>query len=113
VATLHHFLKTIPQKKGIEKNLYIKKFIKEIIYSEENIQINLYFSKDFAPQNFSKSNFRDEWEGDNLKGNLYSENPKNLVCSNKNGSPFREEPNFIIPIIIPNTIHKCKKKNLS
>ena len=27
-------------------------------------------------------------------------------------SPFREEPNFIIPIILPNTIHKCKKKNL-
>ena len=26
--------------------------------------------------------------------------------------PFREGPNFIIPIILPNTIHKCKKKNL-
>jgi len=45
-STLQHFLKTIPQKKslpagrqGLEKNLFIKKFIKEIIYSKENIQI--------------------------------------------------------------------------
>jgi len=68
--TLQHFLKILPQKKGIEKNLLIKKFIKEIIYSKENIQINLYsmpekfryiasFSRNFTPQNFSDLNKRD------------------------------------------------------
>ncbi len=41
------FLKSLAQKKGIEKNLLIKKFIKNILYSKEQIQINLYYSKDF------------------------------------------------------------------
>jgi len=88
-SSLQHFLKTLPQKKGIEKNLFIKKFIKEIIYSKENIQINLCFSSNFAPQNFSDSNLRNRWEGNNFKEKLLSENPKNLVCSNKYGSPGR------------------------
>ncbi len=86
-STLQHFLKTLPQKKGIEKNLLIKKFIKEIIYSKENIQINLYFSKNFTLQDFSDSNIRDGWEGNNLKEFLPSRNLQNLVCSNKYGSP--------------------------
>jgi len=55
-STLQHFLKTFVQKKGIEKNLFVKKFIKEIIYSKENIQINLYFSRNFALQDFSDLN---------------------------------------------------------
>jgi hypothetical protein len=41
------FLETLAQKKGIERNLYIKKFIKNILYSKNQIQINLYYSKDF------------------------------------------------------------------
>ena len=41
------FLETLAQKKGIEKNLLIKKFIKNILYSKDQIQINLYYSKDF------------------------------------------------------------------
>jgi len=32
------------EKKGIEKNLLAKKFIKSIIYSKESIEINLLFS---------------------------------------------------------------------
>ncbi len=41
------FLESLAQKKGIEKNLLIKKFIKNILYSKEQIQINLYYSEDF------------------------------------------------------------------
>ena len=41
------FLETLAQKKGIERNLLIKKFIKNILYSKDQIQINLYYSKDF------------------------------------------------------------------
>jgi len=53
VQTLQLFLKTLPQKRGIEKNLWAKKFIKNIIYSKENIQINLYCSIDSEDFDFS------------------------------------------------------------
>jgi len=35
-------------EKVIEKNLWAKKFIKNIIYSKSDIQINLYYSTDFG-----------------------------------------------------------------
>lgn len=41
------FLKSLAQQKGIERNLLIKKFIKNILYSKEQIQINFYYSEDF------------------------------------------------------------------
>lgn len=37
----------MPSKKGIERNFLIKKFIKDILYSKEQIHINLYYSDDF------------------------------------------------------------------
>ncbi|MCS7054103.1 MAG: hypothetical protein NZM09_10275, partial [Ignavibacterium sp.] len=48
------FLKSLAQQKGIERNLLIKKFIKDILYSKEQIQINLYYSEDF--DTFKNSN---------------------------------------------------------
>jgi len=48
------FLKNLAQQKGIERNLLTKKFIKNLLYSKDQIQINLYYSKDFdAPENSS------------------------------------------------------------
>ncbi len=41
------FLKSLVQQKGIKRNLLIKKFIKNILYSKEQIQINLFYSEDF------------------------------------------------------------------
>lgn len=41
------FLKTLARQKGAERNLLIKRFIKDIIYSKEQVQVNLYYSKDF------------------------------------------------------------------
>ena len=41
------FLKSLAQQKGIERNLLIKKFIKDILYSKEQMQINLYYAEDF------------------------------------------------------------------
>ncbi len=45
---LKFFLKTLARQKGIERNLLIKRFIKDIIYSKDQIHINLYYSKDFG-----------------------------------------------------------------
>lgn len=46
--TLTHLTKTLPQKRGIDKNLFIKKFVKNIIYSPSQIQINLNCFKDIS-----------------------------------------------------------------
>lgn len=40
--TLRRLTKSLVQKRGIEKNLFIKKFIKSIIYSTNSIQVNLF-----------------------------------------------------------------------
>ncbi len=42
--TLQCFIEGIKQRKGIDKNLWAKKFIKNILYSKSDIQINLYYS---------------------------------------------------------------------
>ena len=45
-------LNTSSKSVGIAKNLVAKKFIKSILYSTENIQINLYFSNNFEENLF-------------------------------------------------------------
>jgi len=110
-STLQHFLKTLPQKKGIEKNLYIKKFIKEIIYSKENIQINLYFSICFEDLDFSFLGRTNKNERRKIHPEFSAEDKNLMVRSVQNGSRFNSSVNYL-PIILPNTIHGCKKKNL-
>jgi len=43
--TLQHFVQILPNKKGIEKNLWAKKFIKNIDYSKEEIAVILYYKR--------------------------------------------------------------------
>ena len=40
--TLCHFIKILPQKKDISKNLWVKKFIKKVEYSKEEIALTVY-----------------------------------------------------------------------
>jgi site-specific DNA recombinase len=92
--TLAAFVKSLSQKQGLEKNLLCRRFIKSIIYSKESIQINL-----FSPL-ASKEKSSAEGGG-------------NFSLKNKVGWAFRLNPNHIIPIILPNAIHQCRKKNLN
>ncbi len=43
MQTLQNFIKKLPEKKGIEKNLWVKKFIKRVDYSKEEIALFLYY----------------------------------------------------------------------
>ena len=45
--TLRLFVKGLSKRKGIEKNLWVEKFIKRIIYSKEEILISLYYKRSF------------------------------------------------------------------
>ena len=50
VSILKTFLSFLSQRRGVERNLLVKRFIKEIIYSPETIKITLFYSenlKDF------------------------------------------------------------------
>jgi len=54
VSILKSFLSALADKKGIERNLLIRRGVKEIIYSKENIKITLFYSenlKDFQVSN--------------------------------------------------------------
>jgi len=88
VQTLDLLVKSLLNLRGIEKNLLAKKFIKSIIYSIESIEINFRFPA-----------------GGNKKA--CQEMAGQKVCNMKTGSLFRS-----IPIILPNEIHHCKKRNL-
>ena len=72
---LQHFVKILPERKGIEKNLWVKKFIKKIDYSKEEIALILYY-KSFESTNspYSASGLAEENAGRNLV----------LVASKKN-----------------------------
>ena len=41
--TLRLFVKGLIERKGIEKNLWAKKFIKSIVYSKEEIAVSFYY----------------------------------------------------------------------
>ncbi|GAI80469.1 unnamed protein product [marine sediment metagenome] len=57
----------MPEKKGIEKSLWVKKFIKRVDYSKEEIALNLYYKglKD-ADHGISASGRAEENAGRNL-----------------------------------------------
>jgi site-specific DNA recombinase len=98
--TLQHFVKILPEKKGIEKNLWAKKFIKNIIYSKSHIKINLLnpsFSKDYKDfedfdfNSFGEKNACAPQGAQKTKGKIHKEfSPSNsdfLVRNLRNGSP--------------------------
>ena len=109
--TLQCFIKGISERKGIEKNMWAQKFIKEIQYSESDIQINLFYptsSDNFKSLDFGGQPVRSR--GQSLD-ELTPDVSDSTVRNSKNGGAFSAPSNYI-PIILPNIIHKCRKKNL-
>ena len=54
IFILKSFLSLLSQRKGIEKNLLAKKFIKDIFHSKENIKITLFYSENLRNLKFSQ-----------------------------------------------------------
>jgi len=116
ISILKSLLSSLATKKGIERNLFAKRFIKEIIYSKENIKIDLFYSENSENfKNFSagKSPARLQACG----AEIPSDNKENLVFSNK--SEFVSDTTSAqtksvqtFSLILPNLIHKSRKKNL-
>ncbi len=102
------FLKSLAQQKGIERNLLIKKFIKNILYSKDQIQINLYYSKDFDAFKNSILPSGVGSGGDKKEKGIsvsFSENPQ-FVMSNLAPGPglepgLKDPKSLVLPITPP------------
>ncbi len=83
--TLQCFIEGINQKKGIDKNLWAKKFIINILYSKSDIQINLYYST--GSENLNSSDFTDVHKTSRVKTlDAFSPDVSNAsVCDKKAG----------------------------
>jgi len=62
VSVLKSFLAFLSQRRGVERNLLAKKFIKSIFYSQENIKIALFYSGN-SRVSLSKENPALLWQG--------------------------------------------------
>ena len=111
--TLKFFLSALKTKTGVERNLLAKRFLEKITYSPESIKISFVL-------------------GENLFNSLQNENPAPEVRGGAEFSPEnfsalrrKTEPEFVsfnnapelkpsqtFDIILPNLIHKSKKRNL-
>ena len=116
VSVLKSFLSFLSQRRGVERNLLSKRFIKDILYSKETVKINLFYSENSensqtkqSPALFSqgRANFSGRSETSSLP-------PQHLeFVSGDDGSNIKRSQTFsIISIISPNLIHNSKKRDL-
>jgi hypothetical protein len=106
MQTLLDFSLGLLKRKGIEKNLWVKKFIKNILYSKDFIEI-LFEMPSGCPHSTAGQN-----------PILPIKKRRNSAISDQNSpSPAfkmvaHSKNRRTISLILPNIIHACKKKNL-
>jgi len=72
MQTLQNFTEILPEKKGIEKSLQVKKFIKRVDYSRDEIALLLYYNRSGeADSGISASNRAEESAGGNSDSCIY------------------------------------------
>ena len=113
--TLRLFVKGLSESKGIEKNLWAKKFIKSIKYSKEEIAVSFYYKG-------SSEEAKDLYPASGRVGAAAGRSVVSLAdkkitpISTDRGNHQDWLPSSsgerTIDIIIPNSIHGCKKKDL-
>src|SRR3990167_610820 len=121
---LKNLVRYLEKASKIEQALAIKKYIKDILYSKESIQINMLCH----PEVIDRQSLKNPapllnvqacgWVGaaarSTVQKNFLAQKEKSLTPRNKgfikHGSPWFNRRTF--PIILPNTIHGCKKKDL-
>ena len=113
--TLRLFVKRLFERKGIEKNLWAKKFIKSIVYSKEEIAVSFYYksSSDEGKPFYPASGRVGAAAG---RSTVSLADKKITPISTDRGNHQEWLPSSsgerTIDVIIPNSIHGCKKKDL-
>jgi hypothetical protein len=105
--TLKFFLAGLKTIKGIERNLLAKRFLSNIFYSPENIKIR--FISRQNPQDFGGPKSPAPPSAGLGEKSSSSENFE--FVSSKIAAELKQEQ--IFDIILPNLIHKSKKRNLN
>ena len=108
-------MKILPQKKGIEKSFWVKKFIKKIEYSKEEIVVIVYYKEN--PEREILASDASGWVRAATGKEKFSDCSKDYVFTRADSIESMEwlpgtGSSQTIEIILPNTIHGCKKRNL-
>ena len=110
-------MKILPQKKGINKSLWVKKFIKNIIYSRDEIFISICYRENLEKE--AMKSIASGWVGAATGKDKISDFNIEISTStgrNKSCACSVWLPSYdllqTIKIVLPNTIHGCKRKNL-
>jgi len=114
--TLCLFVKGLSERKGIDKNIWVKNFIKKIIYSKEEIFITFYYKRSFGEE--ERAIFGSGRVGATAAENAGAPQGKKITHTPRcmgNVTDMAPDLKFArtVDIILPNTIHGCKNKNLS
>ena len=117
VSVLKSFLSFLSQRRGVKRNLLVKRFIKEIIYSQENIKITLFYSenlKDFQVSQAKESPaLRKQGRANFLGADKETPFPPQQKEFVSNTTSAQNKSFQTFSIILPNLIHKSRKKNLT
>ncbi len=114
MQTLQNFTDILPEKRGIEKSLWVKKFINRVDYSKEEIALILYYKGlESIDKEISASARAEKNAGRNSEMIDFKKGPVvNSGSSNRQNWLRGLDFHQTISIILPNTVHFCKKKNL-
>ena len=117
VSILKSFLSFLSQRRGVKRNLLVKRFIKDILYSQETIKITLFYSENLKDFQFSETKESPA---------LLSQGRANFLDAEKETSFPPQQREFVsdysgagiehfqtFSLILPNLIHKSKKLNLN
>jgi len=113
--TLRLFVKGLYERKGIDKNIWVKNFIKNITYSKKEIFITLYYKRSFGEE--EGAIFGSGWVGVAAAENREAQEDKKITPISTDRGNHQEwlpcsSGERTIDIIIPNSIHGCKKKDI-
>jgi site-specific DNA recombinase len=114
MSTLQQYIKILPQKKGIEKSLWVKKYTKKVDYSKEEIAITVYYRENSEEKIFTSN--ASGWVGaaTGKDKNLYE--PRGISISEYSNDNFknidwlgRQDSNQQTRFLIFNIIFKQKQ----
>ncbi|MCK4248942.1 MAG: recombinase family protein, partial [Candidatus Omnitrophica bacterium] len=114
--TLQNFSKVLSCRKGVEKNLLLRGFIKNIDYSKTEIVLRVYYQRHFGGFKDFKTEVESTYTAEGRKKFPDIDKEKSPASSGEeigeNHTEWRPDflPERTITLIIPNTIHACKRK---
>ncbi len=99
IFILQFFLSSLATQKGTERNLFAKKFIKQIIYSKEIIEITLFYSENFKNFGAGKGPARQQAGGAEIsserkESSIFADKPESV--SETTGAPRKNRTSILV-----------------